>query len=224
LDIDPSIRWVWAVHGETSTGVLNDLTMLKAITAARGLRLALDAVSSLGTTPLDLRGVALASGASGKGLAAFPGLAFVFRETAPRPASPALPRYFDLGFYAACGGIPFTVSSNLLYALKAALEGFEGEQHFTQVAQLAARLRTGLLALGLSPVAHSAVFPAVTTIGLPSGNDSARVGESLEEVGYLVHYRSDYLLARNWLQICLMGRCSSLMADELLEALRETLG
>ena len=84
-------------------------------------------------------------------------------------------------------------------------------------------LRDGLQALGLSPVAESAVFPAVITIGLESGYDSAQVGESLEEAGYLLHYRSDYLLARNWLQICLMRRCTPLMVDELLRALSEAL-
>lgn len=224
LERDSSLRWVWAVHGETSTGVLNDLAMLKEITGVRGLRLSIDAISSLGTTPVDLRGVALASGVSGKGLAAFPGLAFVFRDASSRPASRALPRYLDLGFYAERGGIPFTVSSNLVYALKAALEGFEGEQHFAQLAQLAARLRGGLRALGLTPVAESATFPAVTTIALPTGHDSTQVGESLEEAGYLVHYRSDYLLSRNWLQICIMGACTSIMIDELCGALQEALG
>jgi aspartate aminotransferase-like enzyme len=223
-DSDPSLRWIWAVHGETSTGVLNDLAALKAITAARGLRLALDAVSSLGTTPVDLAGVALASGVSGKGLGSFPGLSFVFRETVPRNANPGLPRYLDLGFYAEQGGIPFTISSNLLYALKAALEQFEGERHFSSVARLAARLRKGLRKLGLPPLAESAVFPAVTTLALPSGRDAMQVGERLEEAGFLLHYRSEYLLARNWMQVCLMGVCTASMIDDLLIASRGTFG
>jgi len=224
LEHNSALRWLWVVHGETSTGVLNDLAMLKDITAARGLRLSIDAISSLGTMPVDLRGVTLASGVSGKGLAAYPGLALVFRDASSRPASPALPRYLDLGFYSERGGIPFTVSSNLLYALKTALEGFEGEHHFAQLAQLAVRLRDGLRGLGLTPVAESATYPAVTTIALPKEHDSTRVGESLEEAGYLVHYRSDYLLARNWLQICIMGACTLIMIDELCGALREAFG
>ena len=221
LDGDPSLRWVWAVHGETSTGVLNDLGMLRRATAARGLRLLIDAVSALGATPVNLQGVTLASGTSGKGLAAIPGLAFVFQENSSRPKSLALPRYLDLGFYAECAGVPFTVSSNLLYALKAALKRFEGGEHYDYVMHLHARLLDGLRALGLSPVAKAAMFPAVTTIEMPSGYSSVQVGESLEETGYLLHYRSDYLVTRNWLQICLMGRCSSMMVDELLEALRD---
>jgi aspartate aminotransferase-like enzyme len=224
LDGDPSLRWLWAVHGETSTGVLNDLDVLKEVTAARDVRLSIDAVSSLGTTPLDLRGVSLASGVSGKGLGACPGLAFVFQEAAAHPASPALPRYLDLGLYAERGGVPFTVSSNLLYALKAAVEVFEGERHFARVAELAARLREGLWSLGLAPLARSAAFPAVTTIALPPGRDSTRVGQSMEEAGYLLHYRSDYLVERNWLQVCLMGPCTAAMIDELLNELGRVFG
>lgn len=223
LDGNPSLRWVWAVHGETSTGVLNDLAMLKVVTAARGLRLSIDAVSSLGTTPVDLGGVALASGVSGKGLGAFAGLAFVFREAAVGPPFRSLPRCLDLGYAAEHGGVPFTISSILIAALKAALDGFEGERHFADVLRLAARLRRRLRRLGLTPVAEPASFPAVTTIELPAVFDSVRVGQCLEEADFLVHYRSEYLVTRNWLQICLMGECTRAAVDDLMDALGDTL-
>src|SRR5262249_49973744 len=112
----------------------------------------------------------------------------------------------------------------LLHALQAALEAFEGERHFAEVTRLAARLREGLGRLRLRPLAETAVFPAVTTIELPPGRDSAQLGQRLEDAGYLLHYRSEYLLARNWLQVCLMRTYSPLMVDELLEAFREALG
>ncbi len=50
-----AIRWLWFVHCETSTGVLNDLDALKKICAPRGVKLCLDAISSIGTVPVDLR-------------------------------------------------------------------------------------------------------------------------------------------------------------------------
>ncbi|WP_175471991.1 MULTISPECIES: hypothetical protein [Paenibacillus] len=46
--------WMWAVHGETSTGVLNDLDRLKQISSRHGLLLALDCVSSFGAVPFQL--------------------------------------------------------------------------------------------------------------------------------------------------------------------------
>ena len=71
---DRTIGWVWAVHLETSTGVLNDLVGLQVLVGRTGARLCIDAVSSLGAVPLDLRGVHLASSTSGKALGAFAGL------------------------------------------------------------------------------------------------------------------------------------------------------
>ncbi|MEI7901817.1 MAG: GNAT family N-acetyltransferase, partial [bacterium] len=70
--------WLWAVHAETSTGVLNDLDMLKRVAREAHVPLHLDCVSSLGMVPLDLGGVALASGVSGKGLRYMVGLDLVF--------------------------------------------------------------------------------------------------------------------------------------------------
>jgi aspartate aminotransferase-like enzyme len=218
LKESPTTRWLWAVHGETSTGVLNDLDLLKEVARARGLKLCLDAVSSLGATPIDLGGVAFASGVSGKGLAAFPGLALVFHG-APVVSASTLPRYLDLGHYAEHGGLPFTLSSNLLYALKAALDRFEGPAHFDRIESLAAQLREGLGSLGLTPVARRSAFAAVTTLELPASHHALDLGRRLEEAGYLVNYRSEHLVPRNWLQICLMGDCTSAQVAELLQAL-----
>src|SRR5687767_1954300 len=84
--------WIWAAHCETSTGILNDLAELKRIAGEYNLKLCLDCISSIGTTPVDLGGVYLASAVSGKALAAFPGLSMVFYHHALASA-PKLPRY-----------------------------------------------------------------------------------------------------------------------------------
>ena len=60
--------WLWAVQCETSTGVLNDLNMLKEVCAKYSVALAIDSVSAIGAMPVDLRGVTYASGVSGKAL------------------------------------------------------------------------------------------------------------------------------------------------------------
>ena len=61
-----------------------------------------------------------ASGISGKGLRGYPGLSLVFHDAHVAAAPDRLPRYLDLGFYVEKNGVPFTLCSNLLYALKAA--------------------------------------------------------------------------------------------------------
>lgn len=227
----PRLGWVWAVHCETSTGVLNDMDQLKRLCSERGARLCLDCISSIGLVPVDLTGVFLASGVSGKGLGAFPGLSMVFynHEIQPQPAS--LPRYLDLGLYAANGGVPFTLSSNLLHALQTALKRLQSESFFQETERLSRWLRARLRELGftlVAPEGHAA--SAVITIALPETLSSASVGRELEEAGYFLSYNSRYLLERNWLQICLMGECSREQIAplvDLLEALcspmRETL-
>jgi aspartate aminotransferase-like enzyme len=221
IDEATSLGWLWAVHCETSTGVLNDLPFLRHLCQSRGIKLCLDCISSIGVTPVNLRGVHLASGVSGKGLAALPGLAMVFHENDIEP-SETLPRYLDLGFYVANGGIPFTHSSNLLYALRAALQRFAAhETIFADLAGLASWLRGELRRMGFQILADDAITaPAVITIALPSGCDSEQFGQRFEDEGVLLSYRSEYLLQRNWVQVCLMGQCSREKATALLRCLR----
>ncbi len=217
---NPHASWLWAVHCETSTGVLNDLAMLKRVCAANGLRLTMDCVSSIGAVPVNLHGAFLASAASGKALGAFPGLSMVFHETECIPAPNHLPRYLDLGYYARNDGIPFTLSSNLLYALSAALDRHTTD-NFGKIAKLAAWLRAALKEMGMEIVGERAnLSPAVTTIALPSAVSSRTLGKQLAAAGYLLSYMSSYLLERNWLQICLMGEISEPDLRSLVETLR----
>jgi aspartate aminotransferase-like enzyme len=216
----PGLKWLWAVHCETSTGVLNDLPMLQTLTRARGIHLCLDAISSIGTLPVDLSSVYLASAVSGKGLGAFPGLSMVFYNHDIQPAPAELPRYLDLGSYASNEGIPFTHSSNLHAALVRALDRFTSDDYFKNPLEFSAGLRKGLRELGFRIVApDESASPAVITIALPEAVSSAAVGERLENDGYLLSYRSEYLLRRNWIQICLMGELDPEKLPALLTAM-----
>ncbi len=209
-------RWLWAVHCETSTGVLNDLDQLRTLCRAHDGRLYLDAVSSVGAVPVDLNGVCLASGVSGKALRGYPGLALVFSECHLQP-EPSVPLYLDIGLYSLDDGIPFTHSSNLVLALAAALRPLHQDAAgvFARVKAHGSALRRGLEAAGFSILARESIAtPAVVTIPLPPPIDSVAVGEHMERQGWLLSYRSSYLVRRNWLQICLMGHTSpELLAD-----------
>ncbi|MCA9989232.1 MAG: GNAT family N-acetyltransferase, partial [Anaerolineales bacterium] len=111
------VGWLWTNHCETSTGVLNDLPRLQALCRQTGTRLVVDAISSIGLAPVDLSGVYLASGVSGKGLGSVPGIAMVYYNQPIAPQPDRIPSYLDIGLYATSAGVPFTLSSNLLYAL-----------------------------------------------------------------------------------------------------------
>jgi aspartate aminotransferase-like enzyme len=207
IDHEQDIRWIWAVHCESSTGVLNDIDMLKDISAARKIKLCIDCISSVGIVPINLSGVFLASAVSGKGLGSYPGLSMVFYNHKIKPDT-RLPRYLDLGLYAACQGIPFTTSSNLVYALKTSLECFSPD-HYRSIANLSAWLRARLQEKGFSILApENHASPAIITIILPEHVNSNDVGRRMKQSGYILSYQSDYLLKKNWIQISLMGECS----------------
>lgn len=201
------LAWIWAVHCETSTGVLNDLPALKRLAAGAGAKLCLDCISSIGTVPVDLGGVYLASCVSGKALGAYPGLSMVFYHHALQPAPTQLPRYLDLGYYAQQDGIPFTHSSNLVYALLTALRRTDWPEKMRQIAEVSTWLRARFTELGLRVLADQAhASPAVFTLVLPAGVSSKAIGAKLRQEGYLLSYQSGYLVARNWIQVCLMGQ------------------
>jgi aspartate aminotransferase-like enzyme len=216
------IDWLWAVHCETSTGILNDLAALKSLCASHGIKLCLDCISSIGTVPVDLSGVYLASCVSGKALASFPGLSMVFYNHELVSAPNKLARYIDLGYYAAQGGVPFTHSSNLLCALQTALSRTCWTEKFAQIEEVSKWLRNRLRELHLPVVApDSCASPAVVTIALPSEIHSKSIGLQLKKTGFLLSYNSDYLLKRNWIQICLMGEWSRAQLETLPNVLAQ---
>lgn len=202
LRLEPQpVDWVWACHCETSTGTLNHLGSLKAFAARCGAKLVLDCVSSIGAVPVDLGGVHLASGVSGKALGSASGAAIVF---AAEPVDAEAPPSIDLARYWA--GNPFTFPSPVLAALGAALDR-DWPARFREVASAGARLRAVLKPIGNAP--HVLTF-----------RGSLDLARRLESGGVLVGAHSGYLIARGWLQACLMGEvdidsAAAVLAEEL---------
>ena len=215
-----TFAWLWAVHCETSTGVLNDLASLQSLAQTHGVRLCLDCVSSLGAMPLDLSKAYLASGSSGKALGTPPGLALVFSNYQALGAPQQLPRYLDLGLYHE-DSIPFTHNTSLVGALNVALE-FQHPQFWQHLADAGQHLRVSLEKEWTIVAPLLCAAPFIITIALPSALDAMRVGARMEKYGYNLSYRSRYLVQRNWLQVCLMSdlQYQSLRLEELPLALR----
>ena len=59
------------------------------------------------------------------------------------------------------------------------------------------------------------------TVVLPPEMSSKTIGWQLQKAGYLLSYRSEYLLKRNWIQICLMGEWSGEHLATLPEVLAD---
>lgn len=198
-ELSEDTSWIWAVHSETSSGMLNDLGLLKEISKQYELKLCLDCISSLGAMEVDLEGVFLATGVSGKAIRALTGLSFVFHHHEVQP-SLTLPKYLDLGTYMAKKSIPFSQSSNLLEALLAALEDIKIET-FEKVVATHSFLNNLLKQFGFTIISEEDSSPIILTIEIPSSISSVVVGDILYNHGYQLHYESDYLQRRNWIQI-----------------------
>lgn len=221
---DARAAWIWLAHCETSTGVLHALDAVRRVAVRTGARLAIDAISSLATVPLSLRGVSWATASSGKGLGAVAGLALVFTDDAPLRTTPGTPRILDLARYATGPGVPFTISSMLVGALTVALETTDWSDRFRAITSSADRLLSILRARGHVPIAAADhASPAVATWRPVDGVSSVDVGGTLAAAGYQVGWQSAYLQRRNWVQTAFMGDFPEAEVGAMATALADSL-
>ena len=216
LDEEPSGSWIWGVHQESSTGVVNDLPSLVQIARQRGIRVCVDAVSSLGSMSLDLSEVWLASGTSGKALGSCPGTAMVFANLhgLVQTDMSRVPTYFDLAATLNHRGPRFTFPSPVLCALGAALNDFDtpakARNRYSHYAALGCFVRSQLRSVGLSPLSddtHSS--STMTTFMPPKGWTSKAFVELCRSWGYLIGGQSAYLSDRRLVQIATLGEIHS---------------
>ncbi|OUB06462.1 GNAT family N-acetyltransferase [Bacillus thuringiensis serovar yunnanensis] len=193
--------WVWFVHHETSVGILNQLESLVQLGQTYNVKVCVDCISSIGAISLDLQGVYLASGVSGKAIGSYTGLAFVFHNHSIFP-SEDIPSYLDVGRYFITNSIPYTQSWNLLFALQEALKKYDDFTRYENIKKCYVYTEKKLHEMGLKIVApkeHASFL--ILTVGLGDTYCSETVGDSLALQGYILHYKSAYLREKNWMQI-----------------------
>ena len=196
-----NIAWIWTVHCETSTGILNDMEGLKALCKERNIKFCIDCISSIATVPVDMKDVYLANGVSGKAFCSYAGLAMVFYNHDLK-VSPKIARYLDLGYYRINQGIPFTVSSCLAYALKKAVKALDKQPDmFDNIKHHSRTIRAELERLDFKIMNDiSVAAPAVITVELPEYINSVAFGQYMENVNCFISYKSGYLVRRNLIQ------------------------
>jgi aspartate aminotransferase-like enzyme len=183
LAAQPATRGVFVQASETSTGAAHDVRGMGQAVQKTDAIFVVDAITGLGTMPLDIDGWGLdvVIGGSQKAFMIPPGLAFMsispkawaFSETSK------LPRYyFNLKKEkknAANGESSWTPATSLLLALAEALKYVKsiGMDKLVANAQLlAAATRSAAAALGLELFSPGAPCAAVTAIKPPQGMDS----------------------------------------------------
>ncbi len=187
---------VFLVHNETSTGVLLPLEPWAKMAKAHGALVIVDAISSLGTTPLpmDQWDIDIVLSASQKSYACPPGLSMVAISDAAWEAhgKAKLPRYtLDFSLtrdYADKGWNPWTPPVSLYYALQAALRLHQKKgltalhQHHEVLMQT---VRKGLRQMGLQLFIKNDDFAsrAVTPVYPPDGIAADTLRERLRSQG-----------------------------------------
>ncbi len=183
LAANPDVRGVFIQASETSTGVAHDVRRMGQAIAKTDAIFVVDAITGLGTMPLDIDGWGLdvVVGGSQKAFMIPPGLAFMaispkawrFAETSRLPHY-----YFDLKKEkknADKGESSWTPSTSLLLALSASLDYIKriGMDKLIENAQLLARAtRAAVAELGLEPFAPESPAASVTAVKAPAGMDS----------------------------------------------------
>ena len=216
--------WVWAVHLETSTGVLNDLERLTELAAQHGAAVAADCVSSLGAVDTSRAGqrLFLASGVSGKALASYAGLAFVFLSQgaiAVLVGKTLCPTFDMVAALRSVGPVSTLPSPLVMAALQALRENFDGEAarvaRFLHYLELGGSVREMMREAGLELLAaEEDAAPTIATFPLPS----AGFAQECLRAGFRIAHESDYLRTRGWGQIATMGS----LTRESLETLFAT--
>jgi aspartate aminotransferase-like enzyme len=179
----PGVRGLFLQASETSTGAAHDVETIARAVAETEAILVVDAITGLGTMPLDIEGWGLdvLIGGSQKAFMIPPGLAFLsISPKAWKHASTCdLPHYyFDLkkeAENALAGQSSWTPSTALLLSLAAALGYIKsvGMAKLIENAQLLARAtRAAVAELGLKLFAPECPGSAVTAVRAPDGMDS----------------------------------------------------
>lgn len=183
LEANPNAKGVFVQASETSTGAAHDVKAMGELIAKTDAIFVVDAITGLGTMPLDIEGWGLdvLIGGSQKAFMIPPGLAFlsVSQKAWARAGSSNLPKYyFDLRKEkknADKGESSWTPNTALLLALHEALVYIKGlgMPKLIENAQLLAKAtRAGAKALGLELFAPANPGSSVTSIKAPNGMDS----------------------------------------------------
>jgi aspartate aminotransferase-like enzyme len=184
LKSNPGVRGVFVQASETSTGAAHDVRAMGEAVKKTDAIFVVDAITGLGTQPLDIDGWGLdvVIGGSQKAFMIPPGLAFL--SVSPKAwafaESSKLPKYyFNLKKEkknAASGESSWTPATSLLLALAEALKYIKslGMDKLVQNAQLLAKAtRDAVTALGLDLFAPASPAASVTAVRAPKGMDSS---------------------------------------------------
>jgi len=189
------IKFVGLAHGETSTGVVQNLDDYRKVADELGAILAVDAVATLGGVPLDVdrQRIDICFSGSQKTLSAPPGMAPItvntrVEEIVRNRKTPVQSWYFDMipimNYWGKERTYHHTPAVSLIFALREAMrlvleEGLEArwERHRQNQQALISGIETMGLELFVKNPAHR--LPTVTAVKVPKGIEDLKVRKQL---------------------------------------------
>ncbi|WP_428664403.1 2-aminoethylphosphonate--pyruvate transaminase [Reyranella sp.] len=202
LSADPDITHVFAVHCETTSGILNPIEDVARLAAGHGRRLLVDSMSAFGALEIDARKVqydALAA-SSNKCLEGVPGLGFVVcRKTAlaeckGNATTLVLDLFDQAEGFAKTGQYRFTPPIHVIVALGKAIEEHAAEggvagrgRRYRENAKV---LIDGMRALGFRTLLGEKLqAPIIVTFHMPSDPKFVfqRFYDGLKDRGYVIY-------------------------------------
>lgn len=191
------IKFVGLAHGETSSGVVQNIDDFRKVADEFGAILAVDAVATLGGLPMDVdrQRIDICFSGSQKTLSAPPGMAPItfnggVEQMVKSRKTPVQSWYFDfvpiMSFWGSERTYHHTPPISLIFALREALrlaleEGLEARWERHRQNQHA--LIAGIEAMGLEPFVKNPAdrLPTVVAVVIPPGIDDAKVRAQLRD-------------------------------------------
>ena len=202
LKADATITHVFAVHCETTSGILNPIGAIGALAQKYGKRFLIDSMSAFGALPLDAPalGVDAIAASSNKCIEGVPGLGFVIarraalEETAGNATTLVLDLHDQWRNFEKTGQYRFTPPIHVIVSFHQALMEFfaEGGQpgRGKRYAENCCVLIDGMRALGFEPLLRDELqAPIIVTFRMPA--DPAfrfqAFYDALKERGYVIY-------------------------------------
>jgi 2-aminoethylphosphonate-pyruvate transaminase len=175
------ITHVFAVHCETTSGILNPIAEIAALVARQGKRLLIDAMSAFGALPLDARELIFdaVAASSNKCIEGIPGIGFVIchkaalAQTAGNATTLALDLHDQWRNFEKTGQYRFTPPIHVIVSFHQALEEFLAEGGVAgrggRYAENCRVLIDGMRAHGFEPLLPEALqAPIIVTFRMPA--------------------------------------------------------
>lgn len=232
FEIGAGVTHVAVIHCETTTGILNRVAEIGEKAAQAGASFIVDAMSSFGAIPVDLRQARIdfLISSANKCIEGVPGFGFVLARREPLTRAKGLARTLSLDLHAQWEGLErdgqfrFTPPTHVLAAFRQALRELEQEGgvegRARRYGRNHARLTRGMRELGFEPYLNDADQSyIITSFRYPSdpGFEFEKFYAALSELGCVIY--PGKLSREACFRIGTIGRISESDVETLLEAI-----